>query len=393
MVVCVHIHRFGLLTAAGAAEELLNKPLALAPTPGQASRLGEVSGRAEAMGLRAGMDLGEAFALAPRLVLVNPDPMAVDREWERVAGALESIGAHPELERPGVAYFQAQELYGLYGGLEGVMLATRKALARPVRLGAGSTRFCALAASRRARVQRAVVINGDPKRFLDALPVALLRLRTETECLVGLLERLGIRTLGELAALSRNEVADRFGERGLLARRLASGQDTPLVPRRPRDSLMESLELEESASGQTLQRALGVLVDRLLARPEREGRTIGSMILGARLVGGGTWRERVVFRQPLSDRERMGLALSLRLILLPAPARLLCLGVERFGPPAAEQRALLEDEDRALRAARLREAVNQVRSVAGPQGALRVLWVDPDSRVPERRAVLTPFSV
>ncbi|HEY1457460.1 MAG TPA: hypothetical protein VGF15_02980 [Solirubrobacteraceae bacterium] len=391
MVVCVHIPRFDLITAVGSAERFFGKPLALAPSPGHASRVGEVSGTAEALGVRPGMGLGEAFARAPQLVLVNPDPMAVAREWERVACALESIGAQPELELPGIAYFQAQELYGLYGGLEGVLLATRQALERPVRLGAGPTRFCALAASRRARTQRPVVVDGDARRFLASLPVSLLRLRTEAECLVAPLERLGICTLGDLAALSRDDVADRFGKPGMLAHALARGRDAPLVPRRREDRLVESLDLGESACGLTLQRTLGVLVDRLLARPEREGRTVRSVLLGARLEEGGTWRERVVFRQALSDRGRMGLALSLRLTLLPAPARSLWLSIERFGPAAAEQRALLE-EDHALRLVRLREAVSQVRAVAGSQGALRVLWVDPDSRVPERRAVLTPFS-
>jgi protein ImuB len=98
----------------------------------------------------------------------------------------------------------------------------------------------------------------------------------------------------------------------------------------------------------------------------------------------------VVFRQPLADGERISLALSLRLLLLPAPAATLGLSVERFGPPAGEQRALL-DEGHAVRMARLREAVAQVRVVAGEGAAMRAVCVDPDSRVPERRVVLTPL--
>ena len=47
----------------------------------------------------------------------------------------------------------------------------------------------------------------------------------------------------------------------------------------------------------------------------------------------------------------------------------------------------------ARRQARLREAIRQVRAAAGPEAALRILAVDPDSRVPERRAVLTPFEI
>jgi protein ImuB len=39
----------------------------------------------------------------------------------------------------------------------------------------------------------------------------------------------------------------------------------------------------------------------------------------------------------------------------------------------------------------LREAVRQARSVAGPDAALRIIPVDPDSRVPERRLTLAPW--
>jgi protein ImuB len=158
-----------------------------------------------------------------------------------------------------------------------------------------------------------------------------------------------------------------------------------------------------------------VLVDRLLARPERRGRTLGAVTLSARLVEGGTWRERVVFRQALADGRRMRLALSLRLALLPAPAEALRLEVARFGPPDGKQIALPESDHRseigqqivgtaadpALRAVcpggqvrreRLREAVCQMRAMAGQDAALHAMCVDLDSRVPERRVVLSTFS-
>jgi protein ImuB len=115
-----------------------------------------------------------------------------------------------------------------------------------------------------------------------------------------------------------------------------------------------------------------------------------AVVLSARLVEGGTWRDRVVFREALADAQRMRLALGGRLALLPAPAEVLQLTVERFGPPHPEARALFDDGE-ARREARLREAVRQARAAAGPHAALRVLEIDPDSRVPERRVVLTPF--
>ena len=142
-----------------------------------------------------------------------------------------------------------------------------------------------------------------------------------------------------------------------------------------------------------------MLVGRLLARPERRGRTLRAATLSARLVAGGGWRERVVFRQALCDPERIWLALSVHLLVLPAPAAVLGLAAERFGPPVSDQDALFEEGPAAsatsvptgARAARLREAVAQVRAVAGQDAALRAVCVDPDSRVPERRMVLAPI--
>jgi protein ImuB len=404
MNVCVYLPRFELVIAAGGPEALAARALAIAPLPGAEARVGEVSGAAEAFGVRDGMVLGEALARCPELALVAADPLGVARAWEVMARALEGIGAALELDRPGLAYFEADGLRGLYGGEEGVIAAARAAIraagrasigvGRAARVGAGPTRFCALAAALDASSRRAVVVDGkDVRRYLASKPVELLRFRSETAGLVEPLKRLGIRTLGELRDLSSGSpraVADRFGEAGVLAYRLAGGADTPLRTRRVEDRLEESLELGEPGSGQALERVLGVLVDRLLARPERRGRTLRAASLSARLVEGGSWREQVVFRQALSDAGRMRLALSLRLALLPAPAEGLCLAVERFGPPDGEQGTLLQSS-RTARLTSLREAVSQVRTMAGPEAALRALCVDPDSRVPERRVVLTPF--
>jgi protein ImuB len=208
--------------------------------------------------------------------------------------------------------------------------------------------------------------------------------------LVEPLEQLGLGTLGAVAGLERAALADRFGRAGEHAWALARGEDEPLRPRVPGEVLEERLELEESASGEQLGRALELLVDRLLARRERRGRTLRAVVLSATLVEGGTWRERVVFREALTDPGRMRLALGGRLALLPAPAEALRLTAERFGPPHQPGAALFADAT-DVRRGRLREAVRQARAAAGPDAALRVLQVDPDSRVPERRAVLTPF--
>jgi len=417
MVVCVYIPRFELVVAAGdrakvIRETLAGRALAVAPLAGGdrsrvGQRVGEVSGAAEARGVAAGMALGEALARCPHLVLVPGDPVRVAEAWEAAMRALESIGAAVEPARPGLAYFEAGGLRGLHGTQERTLAAVQRVLGRPVRMGAGPTRFCALACALAASSQRALVLEGEEaRRWLAGRPVGLLGFRVQTAALLEPLERLGVRTLGELARLGRAELTDRFGSAGGLAHRLACGEDSPPRARRVEERLEESMAVGDASSGEALKRVLGVLVSRLLARSERRGRTLRAATLSARLIAGGGWRERVVFRQALADPERIWLALSVRLLALPAPATMLELAVERFGPPASEQGALFDETParrgahparldahpsaRSVRAARLREAVAQMRAVAGQDAALRAVCVDPDSRVPERRVVLAP---
>jgi len=446
MIVCVYFPRFELVAAGGRSEiaqqALAGRALALAPAVGSEQRVGEVSGAAEASGVAKGMALGEALARCPKLVLLTPDPVAVAEAWESMLCALESIGAAVEPARPGLAYFDAGELRALHGSdaatlaaagracrsassgtgaddanggaarartrahayartadrsADGAILsATARASAGPPRLGAGPTRFCSLAAALAARSRRALVLDGcDARRWLAGRPVELLGYRARTEALLEPLQRLGVRTLGALARLPRAALADRFGAAGVEAHRLACGEDDPLLPRRVQERLLETLEVGDASSGMALERVLGVLVDRVLARGERRGRTLRSLELYARLVSGGGWRERVVLREALCDPERIRLALQPRLHLLPAPAAMLGLAVERFGPVAGDQRSLFEAEraDRSSAGdAVLREALAQVRAAAGDDAALRVVCVDLDSRVPERRVVLAPLA-
>jgi protein ImuB len=392
MVVCALYPRLALRAAVGERTSLLGVPAALAPEPGGAQRVGQVSAAAEAFGVGAGMRLGEAMARCPELRLVPPDPEGTRRLWERALSALESIGAEVECERPGSAFFEADDLEAIHHGLPGVLSKTRHVLGQRIRLGAAPCRFAALAAALEHRRRRPTVVVGPAmvRPFLASLPVGLLRHRSEVAELPEVLRRLGLETLGDLARLPASSVADRFGRPGLVALDLARGRDTPLRPRLPVESVSEELRLPDAASGFQLERALELLVDRLLARSERRGRTIRSLTVAARFVEGGTWRSEVALRTATAERARLLLALSPRLHALPAPAESLSLRVDAFGPPAHDQPGLAPDP-RALRRRRLAEAVRQARRAAGEKAAMRVLELDSESRLPERRAVLTPF--
>jgi nucleotidyltransferase/DNA polymerase involved in DNA repair len=397
-VACTLVPRFQLIAAISGNREVLRRPAALAPEPGTAQLIGEVSEAAEKFGLRAGMRMGEALSRCPELALIPPDPERSESSWEEALRRLEGIGAEVESERAGEAFFDAGGLRGLWGGIEGVLRRARDELGDSTRLGVGPGRFCAYVAARSG----AIVREGAGAEFLNAMPVSLLCGRLEStqtaaaktaaesaDDLPNELERLGISTLGQLAGLPRDAVADRFGRLGLRARRLARGEDEPLRPRVAREAIAVELELPEAVSGQQLERALELLISRLLAHGERRGRTLRALRISARLAAGGGWRREIALRQASAERARLADALLPHLSQLPAPAATLRLEAVALGPETGDQLTLSNPEQERRR--RISEAVRQTRSAAGADAVLRVLEVDPESRVPERREVLMPF--
>ncbi len=315
-------------------------------------------------------------------------PERAERSWEEALRRLEGIGAQVESGRAGEAFFEAGGLSRLWRGIEGVLRRAREQLGSTVRLGAGPGRFSAYVAAASAA---GIVPDGGAAEFLDPLPVSLLcgRLGEDGDDLPNEFERLGVSTLGLLAGLPRDAVADRFGRLGLRARRLARGEDDPLRPRPVREPLAVELELPEAVSGQQLERSLELLISRLLAHDARRGRTLRTLRLSARLAAGGGWRRQVALRRASADRDRLADALLPHLAQLPAPAATLRLEALGLGAETGDQLSLSGPEEE--RRGRIAEAVRQTRSAAGADSVLRVLEVDPESRVPERREVLMPF--
>ena len=391
MVACLLISGFELRAALRARPRLTREPAALAPEAGEEALLGPVTAAAGSAGVKPGMRLGEALATCPSLVLVDRDPAAVEQEWEGVLRRLEDAGFSVDPAEHGAVFFETKGVERLYGG---VQRALERALAAvgtswDPRIGAAPRRFTALAAATVARPGQILLVGAQQEEtFLEPLPLSLLPLPPER---YAELEGLGLRRLGELAQLPAAAVAERLGPEGRDAWRLARGGRRARVRgRRPAVEFAETLAFPEAVANElTLRRALGSLLERLLARPERAGRPFRKLALAARLADGGSWRRALTLRDATAEPARLRAALGPKLAELPAPIVELRLEAVELADHAGQQLALVEPagEDAT---GRLREGLKQVRASTGTGSVCAVVEVAPWSRIPEARAVVVP---
>ena len=320
--------------------------------------------------------------------------MGVTQTWEKTVRALEGIGAQVEAAQPGLAYFEGDGLRSIHRDREGVIAAARRAVARPSRIGVAATRFCALAASLEARSRRARIVDDrDVRRYLAAQPISLLGYRDQTAPLVPALGRLGVSTLGDLAALGAGAVADRFGDAGTLARRLALGLRRAVAdpPGRGPAGGVDARSVTRTP-GKRSHARFGVLIDRLLARPERRGRTIRAVMLSARLVERGTWCEPVVFRQALvRARPRMRLALAAKLGVTAGAREDAHAHGARVRASDRRPEARCSTASATARMARLREAVAGAHDRGSSRGAARYGAWTHDRGCPSAGSSYTPL--
>ncbi|HZA73327.1 MAG TPA: DNA polymerase Y family protein [Propionibacteriaceae bacterium] len=230
------------------------------------------SAAARLEGVRRGMRRRDAAARCPELIVMERAVEHETRTFEIVLSAVEEVAAGVTPIRPGLcALGVASRYHGGEAQAAGVVAEHLVAAGLwDCRIGIADGIFAAEQAARRTVPQDCcVVAPGGSAAFLARLPVKVL----EDPDLAILLRRLGIRSLGDFAALAPRDVLTRFGVRGAGLHRLARGEDArPAVSRRPpleldqRVAFEPGLETIEPIVFSTRQTA-----DRLVAELSRHG--------------------------------------------------------------------------------------------------------------------------
>ncbi len=193
-----------------------------------ANRVVACSAAARMAGVRRGLRRREAQARCPALHVVTADPARDARHFESVTVAVDDLVPRAEVLRPGLLVLPVRGAARYFGSEQTVaerLVDAVAAAGAECQVGVADQLPTAVFAARAGRI----VEPGRDAQFLS--PLSVRQLATEPgltgpgrEELVDLLWRMGIRTIGQFAELTRSDVATRFGADAVVAHRIARGE-------------------------------------------------------------------------------------------------------------------------------------------------------------------------
>lgn len=248
-----------------------DEPLVVTAPVKSALRLCAVNDAAAALGLAVGMPLADARAMYPKINVADADAAADRALLEAVADWCDRYTPLVGLDAPDGLTLDITGCAHLFGG-EAALAAdlTRRLTARGLqaRAAVAGTVGCAWGMARYGDAK--IVTSGDERAALAPLPLAALRLDTDT--LVALAQ-VGLKHIADVLDRPRAPLAARFG--AAFVRRIdqALREDEPITPRLPVPAALteqrfaEPIALERDVLG-TIERLAGRLGTVLERRGE-----------------------------------------------------------------------------------------------------------------------------
>ena len=195
-----------------------------------ANRVVACSASARASGVGRGLRRREAQARCPQLHVVAADPARDARHFEAVTAAVDEVVPRAEVLRPGLLVLSVRGAARYFGSEQAAserLVDAVAAAGAECQVGIADQLPTAVFAARAGRI----VEPGRDARFLSALSIRQLATEPSLagpgrEELADLLWRMGIRSMGQFAALLRSDVASRFGADAITAHRFARGEPT-----------------------------------------------------------------------------------------------------------------------------------------------------------------------
>jgi DNA polymerase IV len=392
-ILCILLPHFPLECEIRRHPDLSNRPVVvLQPKDKAGSQKLVLDHSPELEGLQRNMPLQQALSRYGEAELVQADIPYYGSIFNNILNLLET-------KSPLVESFDLGQAYLGLGGLQ-LIYPDDKALVSSIKgiipdgfafqIGIAEGKFQAYLAALHSPPDGCRILTSDSEDFLKGLSCDVLPISIKSK---DKLRDFGIRTLGQIVSLPAGPLLSQFGPEGRLISELARGYDaTPLYPRFMEENVEESTVLSSvTVSLESILITVEALLSRVFARDSLRGRGIRRLTLWTRGWNSEHWEHNVQYKEPTMNIKDLISRIKQFLENFPQPGPVERVGIRvtGLGYRNGRQRSLLAE----IRARdHLLDDIKQLESRLGSPQVFRIKEVEPWSRIPERRYVLSPVS-
>ncbi|MFQ5942335.1 MAG: hypothetical protein ACE5JF_02155 [Anaerolineales bacterium] len=304
----IHIQDFPIQVEILENPELRQTAVVIGGLPQEEGTVYACSPAARVDGVQLGMPLRQAEQLSPQAAFLPLSQEVYEQAHKELLEALAPYSPFHESSAPGRIYLDASGLEQLYGTddelVDRLLQTIQNDLSLLPQIGLAANKFAAETAAKLSDPGTGQVISpGAEREFLAPLPLILLPSSDDT---YRMLSRLGIETIGQVAAMPVGALSRTFGKEGLQLHSLAIGKDLrPLMPQFEAAPLSVETQLEFPLEHlEQLSAYADRLASQLTAELDASALVAGALIIeveqeyGEALSAGG-------YLEPASNDQRL----------------------------------------------------------------------------------------
>lgn len=325
--------------------------------------------------------------------VIQTDDNLYRREWNSILDKLAQKSPLVEDAGFGMAYIGLHGIEPINRGGAQFIANIEKVIPSdfPAYIGIAENKFVSYIAALSSDNRGIFIAPSSPGEFLSKFPVDLLPVKPSIRAN---LHRFGLHKLGDVANIPSTVMEAQFSSDGRRIWSLANGNDpTVLINRNYEEVIEESITFSDPVNDiQSIIVGADLILDKAFLSPFLRGRSVRLIRLEAKIYRQSNWSMRCTFKDPIgaSRLSRTRVHDLIWRANIPGPVESLGVFLSGLTKESSRQISFIPE---VRKKEQISDAIRQLDTVLNEEAPIfYIREIEPWSRIPERRQMLTPVA-
>ncbi len=325
--------------------------------------------------------------------VIQTDDNLYCREWNKILDKLAQKSPLLEDAGFGMAYMGLHGIEPMNRGGAQFIANIEKTIPSdfPAYIGIAENKFVSYIAALSSDNRGIFIAPSSPGKFLSKFSVDLLPVKSSIRAN---LHRFGLHKLGDVSKISSSAIETQFPSDGRRIWNLANGNDpTLLINRNYEEVIEESITFSDPVNDiQSVIVAADLTLDKAFLNPSLKGRSVRLIHLEANIYRQSNWLMRCTFKDPIgaSSLARTRVHDLIYRANIPGPVEGFSIYLSGLTKEPSRQISFIPE---VRKKEQIADSIRQLDTVLNEEAPIfYIREIEPWSRIPERRQMLTPVA-